>query len=165
MSWISLKVLFNSYPYRYYDPLKSKHNSPYISKKIDNPNHPYSVTYEEFLKICKTYFKYVRQYLLQGDTYKFPHGIGVLTIRKFRNKSSNYWWKFVYNYEEKKRERIRMKNTHTREFTLRLNWLRMGVCKFKWQSLYRVKPSKELRIEMANTIKNDLTNINNFIKW
>lgn len=73
--------------YREY-PYKKQHyptHQPYVSKE-DSTDEEMSITYPEWRKAIKIYYKYVCLYLAQGYVYRFSSGIGELRVVKYKSK-------------------------------------------------------------------------------
>lgn len=87
---VTLETLYKHYPHR--TPGNANPNTvpvPYIPKDQIS-THEWALTYKDWLKVVKCYFKWLVRYLVQGYSYTVPQGFGTFTLEKKRVATRNY---------------------------------------------------------------------------
>lgn len=158
---LGFRWAWHYYDYKCQSNAKRENKGGYVKNDDMVCDHHYSIDYSTYMKIMRTYVKYLKLYLLQGFKYKVPYGCGFIFFEK--NKSANSgWWKFVRNKETGKIERIRMKADHTRGYILKLKW-NFHIFKPPFARYFNIKPIRSFRSETAAHINEDPSRINNFL--
>lgn len=131
--YVTLTDLYLDYRYKYRDlNSKSVPMWPYVPKD-EISDHKYKLTKNEWKEIMRCYIKHVIKYLMEGQPFKIPHGLGVIQMRKSksyppdRKKSKEY------------KQLIVFKNDHTDGYRPLFKWYRniKTGCYFRFKNYYK----------------------------
>ncbi len=119
---ITLKDFYSEhYKYPYYDLTSNTVPDPYVKKDRLVFNHKYSLTWRQYRKLCKIYFKYLMEYLLSGLIVILPYYLGEWRFKKARKQRQN---KVDFNHFNKTGEIKYFTNRHTLGYIPVFKWKR-----------------------------------------
>lgn len=120
-----LKDFYKEYPYQ---KIHYPTHIPYVSKDEDTDDIM-SITYPEWSKAIKIYYKYVLLYLAQGFIYRFSSGIGELKAVKYKS------WKqpIDFNRARKKAKEETGEEKLSKKYTDRYKHLNKDIDGFRWK--------------------------------
>jgi hypothetical protein len=122
-----------------------------------------------YKKICEAFFKEIVKYVLEGNKFKIPYGLGIFSIVKRKNdlnklmvdwKSTVELWnekwkrgidKYAYS-DIKNKPLVKYLNQHTKRHYYRWFWERGRVSGIK---LYAFKPVRAVTKEVGRRIKEE----------
>lgn len=159
LSKFSLIDLYKSYPYK--APLKTNQGRNYIPKEEVVYGHKYSIDLQTYKNIIEEGYKMmIEDYLLQGNKFRLPHGLGYFEIVKY--KPSN-WRKTGIDWKTSNEvgQRVYYNLSHSEGYRWCLKWVK-DIKSFSGQSYWRFVPSRSVKLKISNAILNDIRLIDKF---
>jgi hypothetical protein len=158
--FITLTNLFLRYPYKCQEIYGKVVPVPYVPKQEVNCSHNYSVDYKLYRKILKVYFKYVVQFLIQGNRFEIPSRLGHFLIKRYKYKGFiRYDRNTIQENGKFKMEYV--KNDHTNGYIAKTTWFRYR-SPLKYPGWWMFRPNPFFRKQLADHIKSDFNNINKY---
>lgn len=148
---ISLQELYLLYKY------KKKPDVDYVSLPYfpdsEITNTVNSFTYKEWKLIVTTYYKYLKEYLLQGNEYKCPDRMGMLYMKKYK----------APNIVKKVHYKNKIDNFHSNNYRVLIKWDRKGF-PISYPEMWKIAPTATFDRDIYKKLTNEISNINNIIK-
>lgn len=142
-----LKDIYLGYTHKWMDVNSKVITRPYFSKK-EISNHKYKLGYKEWKVIIKSYLKNVFLYILDGNVFPIPHGLGLLSINKTRRKLIDK------KASVKAKTPVARKMMHTYGFKPRIYW-NVKRSDLKYKSFYKFYFVRPLWTKMMDIYEED----------
>jgi len=119
-----------------------------------------------YKEICTTFFKEIVRYVLEGNKFKIPYGLGLFSIRKFKNKLNKLkvdwkstvelwdkkWGRGIdkYAYKDiKEKPLVKFLNQHTKRHYYMWFWERGRISGIR---LYSFRPVRSVTKEVGRAV-------------
>ena len=109
--------MYLDYPYKWKDLTSNTVQLPYFPNS-EVTEHEFSLAYNEWMKVVKVLLEEYIETLISGEPLILPHGLGRLTLFKYKRKGSAIDW----GHFRKTGEKIYHNNIHTDGYAPILIW-------------------------------------------
>lgn len=165
--WITLHELYLLYPHKWRDLTSNTVALPYFAKD-EISEHEYKMSYQEWKKALKCYYKHVMEYMIEGNVYKLPYNLGYFRLKKIRQPVASYvrWKKEIESGKRTVEDGLMTTLIpETGGYFPYLHWdrtNRSGVY-FKFKSLYKVRIMPKTYFKLWNRIVKDRSILYNLV--
>lgn len=125
----------------------------YLYRK--NKEHPYYVDSKTYRNIIKDFFTEIQDYLIDGNTYKAPFGMGEFYIKRIKCQG------FIRDYntekkifkEENKWKSLYLQNFHTSGYLIRIKWNNFDKHTIPNHKMVNFYPNRRFKNKLSKQLK------------
>jgi len=124
----------------------------YLYRK--SPDHPNYVSKKQHKEILKDIFEEIQKYIIEGNVYDIPWGLGEIRVNKIKikQKPRNYNQEKLNYAKTGEWKEIYHQNFHTDGYKLKLGWYRRGDA-FRNRNYYRFLANRKFQKKLVNHLK------------
>ena len=159
------RYIYLDYPYKTKNLESNTVELPYFPKS-EMSDHKYKMSYGEWRDLSKIYLNVLFEYLLTGNSFKIPNGMGIFRLMKYRSKGSRKTINWKETKErwrklrpEEKRIPIYFPKTNPHRYRPVFMWIRnhkLGTG-FRRRFFWKFRLSQKRNVELRDIIENDST--------